>query len=388
MEINKEIKKLHDVLKKHPDVQDVFRQPVREEINIKRFVVEKHRRDNYKRIIDSIVQNLQMLENLEIDIEDENVGTRKTIDAAHNLMMLFKTQNPYSVVHFDSEEEENTFINTAAMLVLFCVSSQITRKVSKLVDLDLNLKKGLGDRVIYRGHSNAKYKLIPSIYRNISIDNGFGIVTYSKLKDLYSESKLINKYERVFGSGIVDYQFCAFAQHSKAYSPLLDFTDDIKVALSFAVSKTDSVNDYIKNEAALFSLSYRHDINEIDSIKLDTIDVFISEKKVSPYSKIRNKEVFCCTYKDFDVEAFVVKDKTNDRMKYQKGCFLYFQRAVIINGNLLMPINYGRKCKYTIPSFGDTLTKQRIYEKIRDKYSYYLQEYLMNPYKYFEEAPL
>ena len=75
-------------------------------------------------------------------------------------------------------------------------------------------------------------------------------------------------------------------------------------------------------------------------------------------------------------------------MKYQKGCFLYFQKAVIINGNLLMPINFGRIKKYTIPPSGDTLNKKVIYEKICNDYKCFSQDYLMNPYKYFEEAPL
>lgn len=79
---------------------------------------------------------------------------------------------------------------------------------------------------------------------------------------------------------------------------------------------------------------------------------------------------------------------TEESLVFGGSSFSQIQGLKILQINLLMPINYGRKCKYTILAFGDALTKQRIYEKIRDKYSYYLQEYLMNPYKYFEEAPL
>ena len=157
---------------------------------------------------------------------------------------------------------------------------------------------------------------------------------------------------------------------------------------TFAVSKTNSINDYLQKNAALFTLSFNDSIETKHNISLSSIDVFINEKRITPFAKIRNKELYKCTYRDFYVEAFLLEEKTNDRMKYQKGCFLYFQRAVIINGNLLVPINFGRIKKYTIPTSGRTLNKFKIYEKIRSDYKYYLPEYLMNPYKYFEEAPL
>ena len=106
------------------------------------------------------------------------------------------------------------------------------------------------------------------------------------------------------------------------------------------------------------------------------------------FSLIRGKHLFRCSYDDFRVEACTLTDKTNDRMKYQQGCFLYFKRAVIINGNLLLPINFGRIKKYTIPADGNTLTKKIIANKIKSKYRYYAPHYLMNPYEYFEESPL
>ena len=126
----------------------------------------------------------------------------------------------------------------------------------------------------------------------------------------------------------------------------------------------------------------------LERIDFDDIDVFINEKKVSMFSVIRGKCLFQCTYDDFRVDAFILTDKTNDRMKYQKGCFLYFRRAVIINGSLLLPINFGRIRKYTIPANGKTLTKRKIAQRIKSDYKYYMPQYLMDPYKYFEEAPL
>ena len=101
-------------------------------------------------------------------------------------------------------------LETAAMLVVFCVNCQITRKISALLDDNLEFKSETSEDSIFRGHTNSSYKLIPSIYRNLSIEDGFGIVNDSKLSSLYSKSNLSEKYKRVFGDSKIDYNFCAF----------------------------------------------------------------------------------------------------------------------------------------------------------------------------------
>jgi len=110
-------------------------------------------------------------------------------------------------------------------------------------------------------------------------------------------------------------------------------------------------------------------------------------KRINPSFEKNGKKLYYCTYKDFEIEAFVLKEKTNDRMKYQKGCFLYFQKAMIVNEVLLIPVNFGRISKYNIPSQGKTLNKFSIYRVIKEKYEHYKYEYMMNPYKFFEDSP-
>lgn len=375
---------LNNYLSKHADVKAVYRDFTEEE-----HILEARSLDNGKISIAlfSFRENLEMLSSIQINLETENKPTISVINAAKECYKAFQSIDASKTIIIDTNNIRTLFIETAAKLTLFCVNCQVSRKISTLLDDNLNIKDPSVGNYIFRGHSSSAYKLIPSIYRNLSIEDRFGIVNINKLRALYLKSKLSEKYKTVFGHDTLDYDFCAFAQHAKAYSPFLDFTDDVKVALSFATSNTNSVNEYLKKEAALYCLSFDKYV-ERDSIKLDAIDVYINENKISPFSVIRNKYLFCCSYKDFEVEAFVLRDKTNDRMKYQKGCFLYFQRAVIINGNLLLPMNYGRIRKYSIPSSGNTLTKTKIHEIIRNKYSYYIYDYLMNPYKFFEEAPL
>lgn len=377
---------LNAQLKKHPDVKGIYKQTAETEWEL----WEQDLNFNHKIFIDSwnaFSDNLRMLREIEFERQYENKPTLDVLNAAFCLLDSDALSEMRIKTLIEREDQLLLIMDTASMLVIFCVNCQITRRISALLDDDLVIKGKTSGKQIYRGVSNASYNLIPTIYRNISIDHGFGVVDSNKLKSLYFGSNLLPKYKDVFGSDEVDYAFCAFAQHSRQYSPLLDFTEDFRVALSFAAINSTSINDYERNDAALYSMSF-DTIDSLEQIDFSDIDVFVNEKKISMLSHIRGKPLFQCTYDDFRVEAFILTDKTNDRMKYQKGCFLYFKRAVIINGSLLLPINFGRIKKYIIPAKGKTLTKRKIAERINSDYKYYLPQYLMNPYKYFEEAPL
>lgn len=380
---------LNEQLKKHPDVNSVYRQPAKNEIDFKNGALNDNY-DLYSETWRAFATNLKMLRKIEFERQDENKPTVDVLNAAESLLQYTTFDENSILLMIEEREKILLFIDTSAMMVIFCVNCQITRRISTIMDDELVMKDLIGGRAgkqIYRGVSNSGYGLIPTMYRGISIGSGFGVVNSTKLKNLYINANLLSKYKEVFGKDDVDYAFCAFAQHSKSYSPLLDFTEDVKVALSFATTNSGSINDYERNDAALYCMSF-DEIDSLEQIDFSDIDIFINEKRISMFSIIRGKMLFQCTYDDFRVEAFILTDKTNDRMKYQKGCFLYFKRAVIINGNLLFPINFGRIRKYIIPVKGNTLTKRKIAEKIKSDYKYFLPQYLMDPYRYFEEAPL
>ena len=384
--ILKHLTDLNSQLKKHPDVKSVYRQITETEKEL----YSSELINNYEVYINSwnaFTANLKMLREVAFEEQDENKPTMDVLQEVYWLSEYSGMDAMQIMSKIGKEDSLLFFLDTAAMLVIFCVNCQVTRRISTLMDDELNIKNKTQGKQIYRGVSNAKYSLIPTIYRNLSIGDGYGVVDSPKLRNLYISSNLLPKYKEVFGSNKVDYAFCAFAQHAKQYSPLLDFTEDYRVALSFATNGVGSINDYERNDAALYSLSFDI-IDSLEQIGFSDIDVFINEKKISLFSTIRSKRLFRCTYDDFRVEAFILTDITNDRMKYQKGCFLYFKRAVIINGSLLLPINFGRIRKYIIPVKGKTLTRIKIAEKIKSNYKFYLPQYLMDPYRYFEEAPL
>ncbi|MBQ0036395.1 MAG: FRG domain-containing protein [Firmicutes bacterium] len=132
----------------------------------------------------------------------------------------------------------SAILTSSLIVVSFCVSCGSEKRISKLINNDLSYVDFIEKkRTYYRGVTNSKYSLIPSIYRNLAVDNkGAYEFSYNSLKKLYSDINLQSKYSIVFDSDIVDYSFCAFAQHSISYSRFLDFTEEIKVALSFATN--------------------------------------------------------------------------------------------------------------------------------------------------------
>lgn len=380
---------LRETLKKHRNVKAVYKSFSEKEKESHRKILD-YKENLYFESWQAFISNLSMLREINLEASDENKPTREVMEAAYRLFDYCYMENINKHIIVETEKNLLLFLDTASMLTVFCVNCQITRRISTLMDDELVMNNRISGKQIYRGVSNANYTLIPSIYRNLSIDGGFGVINAVVLENLYCKSNLLSKYTEVFGTDNIDYNFCAFAQHAKQYSPFLDFTEEYRVALSFATDSSVSINDYSKNDAALYSLSFDaiDNVEDIDNFSLSDIDVFINEKRMTMFSLIRGKHLFRCSYDDFRVEACTLTDKTNDRMKYQQGCFLYFKRAVIINGNLLLPINFGRIKKYTIPADGNTLTKKIIANKIKSKYRYYAPHYLMNPYEYFEESPL
>ncbi len=377
------LKNLYERLNKHLDVTEVFSMSGFEKMPNYQFCMNKIIKNKEgNKIIESISQNISMLQKL--DTEFENERTKNVFDAIKEVQQNISKNNSYILDY--SQDSIILLLQVASMLVLFSVCFKETRAISKLVNLDLNLLKENNNQTFYRGHTLASYQLMPSIYRNLKIDSP-DIININKLESIYKESNLLSKYKQIFDNESVDYNFCAFVQHARGYSPFLDFTEDVKIALSFATRVT-GLNDYISKAATIYSITFDKDVNICDSILLNDIDIVFIKNKLNPFSYIRDKMLYECTWEDFKVEAFILKDKTNDRMKYQKGCFLYFKKAVIINGIILAPANFARIRKYTIPANNSKITKQTIAKTIDEQYKWLKYDYLMNPYKYFEEAPL
>ncbi|MBO4623365.1 MAG: FRG domain-containing protein [Bacilli bacterium] len=138
---------------------------------------------------------------------------------------------------FDKDDKEQLIlvIKINCMLVVYSVISIKEGTIDDLIELNEDIRElhNKKDNTYYRGHRDYTYSLLPSIYRNLKEYNGKKI-DKDELFNIYKNRNIIKKYDDVFGFTEINYDFCSFIQHSISFSPFLDFTEDLKIALSFA----------------------------------------------------------------------------------------------------------------------------------------------------------
>ena len=239
----------------------------------------------------------------------------------------------------------------------------------------------------YRGQSDYKWDLTPSMFRNLG--NVFSKeITINKrtIENVYAENGMLDKWEKVFKTSKIDYAFLSYMQHSIAYSPLLDFTSDFPTALSFALSNRSAVNDFSYKDSSVFQIEVTNnrmrttDFHDLpDSFYIDYVP-----NKYAIGTSILGKTML--TYDDI-IEAltpeFVMIDaETNDRMKYQHGKFILFYNYLSLQGTVCTWLNKDlHVTKYRIRKE----EKNRWCDKLRKDYPYLMVDKMMDPYRYFSD---
>ena len=284
-----------------------------------------------------------------------------------------------------SDSDKGILIDTQCMLLASIMIFEVGQELPK----SEHKEPDNGIKSFYRGLSDYNYGLLPTMLRNVKTPPG-GIIDYNFVIDSYKKSNLEKRYTDRINKTINPYEYCAFMQHAREYSPLLDFTEDKNIAISFACSNVSNYNSYLSNDAAVLKIMIPETLVIKDSDTCDalikSIDIFKCKTKKLTYSTIiRGKPLALCTPNDFDVQASVIDLKTNDRMRYQKGCFLLFTKAVITSDDVLIPI--GLSTSITKHRIKNT-NKKMLYESIEKNMHWLDVDHLMNPYKYFAEAPI
>lgn len=306
-------------------------------------------------------------------------------EAIYDLHLLLENSKSSNIANHLAKEDRLLLLKTHVLLLMFSITATITKDISKLIDQNLSLLYKPTDNTFYRGHSDEKYKLIPTICRSYDTSKYGKEMTYSALYGLYRQANLINKYANVFGLNSIDEEFCSFMQHSCSYSPFLDLTKKHIVALSFATNNYGNINDYYQKKSAVLEFSFSDNIYT-STPSMSKIDIYFMKNRFKYFSTFKGQYLFYCVPSAFDPIIYLLTRQTNDRMKYQDGAFLYFQSCVVVNGHILMPYRIGKITKYTIsPSKKYLLNKSDIYQKIVSEYRQYDFEHLMDPYLYFLE---
>ena len=379
---------LHELLKKYDIIRKIYyskqydEQKMKKDLNFVSFFEEI---DNV-RLVECFKTNLFYYENF-----------------IHEKRFTFSNQlliDSYIKVIYDFFDEEllkeqlsifrnkYIFVDLQCMFVLLCLTSYSDDDIGKIIDIEsLSLRDDNDNQsVFYRGESDFNYSLLPSIYRNYNFKKYPQVICLNDLRAIYKDSNLLDKYKIIFGDEFedIDYNFIAFMQHSKAYSPFLDLTKNHIIALSFATNTTIDCGKYFTSNSSIYRFKFEK--NKISNVKEEIKDfnIEIFKQRFSTNSFLKGIELYYSTYKLLDPKIYVFDEATNDRMKYQKGAFIFINQTIIINGIILLPMSYGSITKYKIAP----KEKLRIYEYITKENRKYDYDHLMNPYKFFEECPL
>ena len=347
-------------------------------------------------LYDAFKTNIIFLNNFAKENEynkDLSTVNIKNIDAINNLIFEIRIIIEHEeIINIQSvsKEDLSILIPLQNMLVIYSATTlkekPLDRLFNKIKENDLSLRNKKED-TYYRGESDFSYKLLPSLYRDYDVKKYGNKIDYNVLFNLYKDANLINKYDKIFSFKDINYSFCSFMQHSRAYSPYLDLTFNPYIALSFSTCVQNSINKYQNTDSSVYEFNFKK-VTYDDDIDSENImrehDVYLIDKKLRISSYIRGILLCKCKYSIFDVEVIICKKQLNDRMKYQRGSFLYINKCVIANGILMLPITMGDVVKYRIPA----ANKEKIYSDIIKEHNYYSCEKLMNPYDYFSNAPI
>ena len=241
-------------------------------------------------------------------------------------------------------------------------------------------------RIVYRGQSNSKWGLLPSIYRNFKIENG--VLTRESVLSIYDEMGLKQLYNSLFKEGDED-KMLSFFQHCLSFSPFLDFSYSLDVAIIFSTcGDYVSINDYRDNDSSIFFLIV------YDSQRNTPNRLFAKTKEPSSFrvkwhsgvvtfeTKIDGKYLFASDYTFFEIKYTFSKERTNDRMKYQQGCFFVPYDCTIINGHMMIPFNQIGIFKINIPKE----EKSKLYSRVIAEHPEYEIDNLMDPYRFFKKS--
>lgn len=265
------------------------------------------------------------------------------------------------------------------------------------------------DKFLFRGQSDYSWQITPSLVRNLNVNDDL-YINQITLYELYNEygysDSLLARYNKSFKDkrinrpSMIDYDFLSRMQHAVSYSPLVDFTSDYNVALTFAL-KASNPNNFMYNDSAIYFLDVNHptlenkitniaDANKI--IASTSISLLNSKIKIGTIKTIKDAHgnPHTLSFKNYDeiVESilpkFLIIDiPTNDRMLIQKGKFVIFYDYVLVKGKMFSPFdNFKNICVKHRISAKD---KPRLLNWLHKHYPEVKESYLMDPYLIFRD---
>lgn len=161
------------------------------------------------------------------------------------------------------------------------------------------------DAYISRGQKDCTYDLVPSLYRVFDSDYPRHSTEYEsmfKQRIVYYDDKIQNKNEN---------EIKAYAQHYGLPTNYLDFTEAHLISLLFSVEEYN----YDENHSIVFF---------VDALKYNNKMIKVYKKFVD----FSDENIKKATEKEYsDKSYFICVGNSNERIHFQKGCFLKFVKS-------------------------------------------------------------
>ncbi len=307
-----------------------------------------------------------------------NFKFQRNVKGFNKLKILVNSDYDY----YDYDRVERDYIIYVMFEVLYRINYSLPELlIDELEEFKklINLMKYIDREWWFRGHSNEKWDLDPTILRGINRDKTT-VIDYVEMDKMYSKYGLTKKYKTVFTRHSLNYDFLAYMQHSTSYSPMIDFTTNFITAVSFALSNKSSINDFYNIDSSIVCVRPAKDIEISTGIKKYKVGVLRNSKTWTVGEVRLILTSFGRFFKPF-ADVSIERNMSNDRMKYQHGRFVMYDNFISFP-NHSTPIDVSsRIIKIVI----DRSIKEKLYEYVMSNYSHLKQDNLMNPYKYFSE---
>ncbi len=188
-------------------------------------------------------------------------------------------------------------------------------------------------QIFYRGEriSSLKRPLLPTMFRDrkLLVDGKefFADIDMPYILNYYqSNGQYFNLFCSAFGQArkYCMYDLCAFSQHYLDWSPFIDFTKSLYVALSFGLKgKHEFEND---------GLMYTVEISDPDNYTRErvTAECWLNDYHVRVYDYSKGAQKLRDIPRS-SPDAKVIDIATNDRMKFQQGVFLLLDNFNLVN---------------------------------------------------------
>lgn len=372
---------------------DCFRLYKKDNIGLFEIIIDKENYDQYFNIIlnhSSVHRKIDLFSFFEIC---RHYAQEKLNYNSNDLLL----SNKYEYEKSDIDDIIAGIYNYIVLAIVFVVyEARIDLDEDKELSVEQLEKISKVKQLWFRGQSNYQWKMTPSMIRdlpdNVVLDSNY-------FKFIYENYKLHNKYNTLIGADTADsYQFLTFMQHACEFSPLIDVSSDAKIATIFALTNKNKFNAYSTIDSKLFVIagdespvmdfdeavrnfkSYVYTRNRLP------IGRPISFAEYDSFGKKRTTTITITKISDLinrlTPRFVIVNTPTNDRMKYQKGGFIYFYDFLSINGRVFYDLNPYLQYRELLIKCAN---KDLIRDYILDNYPYYEYEHLMSPYKHFNE---